>query len=493
MNPRVERKAIVLKTSVERLEGSNVKLTVTVPVEEVDRHIDATYKELAKKYRFPGFRPGKAPRPILDQNLGREYILTEATESVVNTSYPKALDSAELRPVEAPELEELETVEPGKEYTYFAEITVRPELTLTSTDDVEIALPPREATQEEIDVQLEIARERFASLEPVEDRGIEADDYVLLSFVGTVDGEPYEGNEVDKYMYEMNRGLMPAEFDEGLLGAKPGDERHIEFEIPETSSNPDFVGKTAAFDVTVHEIKAKMYPEVDDEFAANLGFDTAEELIADLRNRIDLQKGTAHSQLKERRLRDALAKRLEGEIPEQMVVSRQGQMMRDFMNMLENRDMTIDQYLQGSGVDMEGFEADIKQQAEQSVREELALEALFRAKGMEITDPDIEEEIASFGAASGSTPEDARKRWEDLGLMSVVREQIAHRKAVLWLIDNAKVTEEAPETAAATEGTKKSAPKKAAAKKASAKNKSEAQSEETGEAAGEPAAEKTEE
>lgn len=463
----------MLKTTVERLEGSNVKLTVTVPAEDVDKGIDATYKALAKKYRLPGFRPGKAPKPVLDQQLGRDYILADATEAVVNSSYPKALDAENLRPVESPELEELETVEPGKEFTYVAEITVRPDLELSTSKDIKITMPPKEATQEEIDVQLEVARERFATLVPVEDRGIEAEDFALISFTGTVDGEAYEGNVVDKYLYELSRGLMPAEFDEGLLGAKTGEDRHIEFEIPDTSSNPEFAGKTAGFDVTVHEVKAKQYPEIDDEFAANMGgFDTADELIEDLRNRINMQKAATYDQLKERRLREELTTRLEGELPEAMIVSRQSQITRDFMSMLDGRGMTLDQYVENTGIEMDKFESDMREQAIVSLREELALEALFREKGLEVTEEDIEAEVGEIGRQAEMTPEAARKRWEDLGLMSVIREQIMHRKAIEWLFDNSAVTEESPETAETTEGTKKAAPKKAA-KKAPAKKKAE--------------------
>jgi len=480
----------VLKTSVERLAAASVKLTVTVPAEDVDSAIERTYKELAKKYRFPGFRPGKAPKPILDQQLGREYILGEATEGLVNSTYSKALDLEQLRPIESPELEELETVEAGQEYTYTAEIDVRPELAVTKTEGFEISMPQREATQEEIDGQIEQVRERFATLEPVEDRGVQPDDFVLLSFVGTVDGEPYEGNEVDKYLYEMGRGLMPPEFDTGIVGAKPGDERQVEFPIPDTSSNPDFVGKNATFDITIHEIKSKVLPEVDNDFAANVGgFDSVEDMVADIKSRIDLQKGSEYDRARESRAREELAKYLDGEVPEAMITSRKSQMMRDFFNMLESRGMDVEQYLQMSGVTMDVLEADVKVQAEQSVREELALEALFRAHGLEVGDADIEEELQQIAGASESSVEDARKRWEELGLMPVVREQIMHRKAMLWLLDNLKINEEAAEqeTAQASEGTKKAATKKSTSRKKKPAEKAEKAAEEQAEA------EKTEE
>jgi trigger factor len=435
----------VLNTSVERLEGIKVKLTVTVPAEQVDESVDRAYKAVAGKVKIPGFRPGKAPRPMIDNVLGRDYVLAEATEDLVNTTYPLALDAERLRPIESPEMEELESVEPGKDYTYEAEIETRPELTVSSIADISVAMPEREATQEEIDAQLTVARERFATLEPVEDRGVAVDDFVLLSFVGTVDGEPYEGNEVDKYLYEMSRGLMPVEFDAGIIGATPGEERSVKFDIPESSSNPEFVGKTAGFEITVHEIKAKRLPEIDDEFAANVGgFDSVDDMYADLKTRIDLQKGIEYDRLKERKVRELLAERLEGDIPQAMIDSRHATMMRDFMAMLDTRQIPIDQYLAATGIDMDTVESDILAQSTQSIREDLALEALFRQQGMEVSDDDIEAELSEIAQATEAPIEDARKRWEELGLMPVISEQIMHRKAIQWLMDNAEVTLEQP-------------------------------------------------
>ncbi len=436
----------MLTTSVERLEGNVVKLTVTVPAAEVDAAITAAYKAVSGKVKIPGFRPGKAPRPMIDSMVGRDYVLAEATEELVNTTYPRALDIEFIRPIESPEMEELEPAQPGEDYTYVAQIDVRPELTLSSTEGFTVTLPEAEATQADIDLQIDAARERFATLEPVEDRGVQADDFVLLSFVGTVDGEPYEGNEVDKYLYEMGRGLMPVEFDDGILGAKPGDQRSVSFAIPDTSSNPDFVGKTAGFEITVHEIKAKQLPPVDEEFATNMGFDSVDEMTADLKSRLDLQKGVAFERAKERAVREAAAERLEGEIPEAMIKSRTSTMQRDFMSMLDSRQLTMDQYLEATGVDIETLEADITAQAEQSVREDLALEAVYRAVCGEITDADVDEEIAEIAEATNASVEQARARWVEMGLNSVLHEQIMHKKALSWLADNVSIVTESAES-----------------------------------------------
>jgi trigger factor len=274
-----------------------------------------------------------------------------------------------------------------------------------------------------VDTQIEHTRERFANLEPVEDRGIEAEDFVQLSFVGTVGGEEYEGNTVDKYLYEMNRGLMPSEFDEGLIGLKAGDTTEVEFEIPETSSKEEFVGKTAHFDITVHEVKAKVLPELDDEFASTAGgFETLSEMRDDLMTKMSDVKRAGRERALERKAREALAERLEGDVPEAMVTSRHESMLREFVDGLQQRGMSVEQYLEATGYEFEQIGEDMKEQASMLVREELALEALFRALDMEVTDEDLETEIARFAEAAETTPEDIRARWENTRAIEVITE-----------------------------------------------------------------------
>jgi len=484
-----------LKTSVEKLDGTTVKLTVTVPADEVDKAIDGTYTSVAKQVKIPGFRKGKAPRPIIDTHVGRDYVLGEATEEVVNTTYPLAVDAEGLRPIDSPEIGDLDSVKPGEEFTYVAEIETRPELTLSSYDDITVELPPASAEDSEIEAQIRYMAERFATLEPVSDRGVQVEDFVLLSFVGKVDGEEYEGNAVDKYLYEMSRGLMPIEFDRGLIGVEAGSETHIEFPIPDTSSNPDFVGRVATFDVTVHEIKAKVFPELDDDFAENVGgFESMDALRADIREKMDAQKAVAQMQLKERESRSALAARLEGDIPEAMVRSRTNAMLRDFVTGLESRGTTVEDYFATTGVDPEKLEADVREQAVESVREELALESLFRALAMELTDDDIDEELRAIAGETEEAPEDLRKRWEEAGVMAALREQVQQRKAMLWLLDHVTVVEkgEPSEGGAEDAGSESAAEakpaKKAARKRTTKKKTADLSADETTEA---PAADET--
>ncbi len=442
----------MLTTSVEPLEGNNIKLTVTVPAEEVDAAIKSAYESVGKKVRIPGFRKGHAPRPVVDNYLGKEYVLSEATEVLVDTTYPRAVDAESIRPIDSPDIGELDLVVPGEPFTYVAEVETRPELTLSHTDDIAVTVPPKHVTEAQIDEQIEFARDKFASLEPVEDRALEANDFALISFVGDVDGEPYEGNQVDKYLYELGKGAMPVEFDEGLIGMQPGEEKRIEFTIPDTSSKEEYVGKTAGFDVTVHEIKKKVLPEVDDEFATSVGgYDNVEMMREDLRIRMGATQELQHERAKEAALKKVLAERLVGEVPESMIRTKTSQLLRDFQNQLEQSGMTVESYSASIGIPVEVIEADINEQGEQVVREELALEALFRQEGMEITDEDVRNDIATMITGS-QTVEDMLARWTENGLIPVVREQIAQQRAVQWLLEHGTVTEsdgtEAAETAA---------------------------------------------
>ena len=431
----------VLTTNVEHLEANNVKLTVTVPAEQVDAAIKQAYEKLGTSVRIPGFRKGRAPRPVVDNYMGRDHVLSEATEALVEDTYPKAIDAEGLRPIESPELDEVSVVVQGEEFTYVAQVELRPELTLTHTDGIAVTVPPKMATDTQIDEQIEIARDRFASLEPIEDRALEASDFTLISFVGDVDGEPYEGNEVDKYLYVLGKGQMPTEFDDALIGAKPGEARRVEFTIPDTSTSPEFVGKTAGFDVTIHEIKAKVLPEVNDEFAVSVGgYDNVEMMREDLGIRLSASQTLQHERAKEEALKAALAERLEGDVPEAMIRQKTNQMMRDFKAQLEQRGMTVEQYVAAIGAPIEALETDINNQAAQAVKEDLALEALFRAEGMVVTDEDVDAEIKSM-LSGGEDAETVRKRWEESGLMLIIQEQIAHQKAAIWLAENAEITE----------------------------------------------------
>lgn len=460
-----------MNSSVEKLEDNRVRITVTHDADEVKKSIAGAYRRVAKQARIQGFRPGKAPRPVVDTHVGRDAVLGEALEQIVETSYPVAIDTHRLRPMERPDTGELDGLVEGEGHSYTAEVDVRPELTLSSTNDLKAVVPPSKSTDEEVDAQLDYLRDRFAQLDVVEGRGVADGDFALLSFTGTVDGEPADDLIVDKYLYEVGRGIMPPEFDRDLIGAETGANLHIEFPVPDTATNPEYVGKLSAFEVEVHEIKAKKAPDADDEFAMNVaGLETIAELRDDIRGRLDENKLAAHGRLVEREARVALAERLEGDVPQQLVDSRIASMNEEFFENLRTQGYSMADYEASTGLTHEQIRDDLAREAALRVREDLALEALFRAEALEYTDEEVDAEIAELAGEEKVPLEELRERLTASGVMALVRERIVHRHATRWLMDNVEIIEEAPSSAAEEKPKKKkgTSTKKAPAKKTDA-------------------------
>ena len=258
----------MLKTSVERLEGTTVKLTVTVPAADVDAAIAEAYKAVGKKMRIPGFRKGKAPRPVVDNYVGREHVLAEATEAVVNDCYPKAVDAEGLRPIESPETEELETVQQGEDFTFEADVVdaARARARERRRHHDRGPAARRSATPRSTRRSTSCAsasrrssRSRTAASATTTSRSSPSS--------ATSTARPTRATRSTSTSTRWAAGSCPRSSTTACSALKPGDEARVEFVIPDTSSNAEFVGKTAQFDVAVHEIKAKKLPEVDDEFA----------------------------------------------------------------------------------------------------------------------------------------------------------------------------------------------------------------------------------
>jgi trigger factor len=368
--------------------------------------------------------------------------------------------------MERPDTGELDGLVEGEAHSYTAEVDVRPELTLSGTEGLKAVVPTAKTADEEIEAQIDYLRDRFAQLEVVEGRGVADGDFALVSFTGTVDGKPAEDLVVDKYLYEVGRGIMPPGFDEGLTGAEAGSSLHVELPVPDNATNPDYIGKTAAFDVEVHEVKAKKVPEADDEFAMNVsGLETIAELRDDIRAHLDENKLAAHGRLVEREARVVLAGRLEGAVPQRLVDARIASMNEEFFDSLRTQGYSMSDYEAATGLTHDEIRDDLAREAALRVREDLALEALFRTVGLEYDDEELDAEIAELAESDKLPIAEMRERLMASGVMGLVRERIVHRHATRWLMDNVEIVEEEP-NAAAGEKPKK---EKGTSKKKSAK------------------------
>lgn len=426
-------------TTSIREEDGKTQVAIELTEQEVKKHIDSFFKDLAKN-RIPGFRPGKAPRKVLERNFGgHEAIYAEITSDMVNEVLPLALDSKDVIFIDDPKLvdEKIESVEDGKPYTFEVYGEVAPKLTLTSVEPVEIEMPPATATDEEIEAQLESLRDYYYEFEEV-DRAAEEGDYVMMSIDAKADGVAVDALNSPSRLVELGSDALPKELTDQVLGMKKDETKEFDFEVAEDDEQlADFKGKTIHAEVTVSKVQTKELPTLDEEFAKRIGFDTLEQTREEIANQINTQRERQLPELKERRCVEALAKRIEGEIPESYINYSRDEVLREFFNNLQSAGITFDQFLAQRGISADEFRADLDDEAKENAEQSLALDALFEARGMELTDADIDEQFQVV-----DDPAAARKSWEESGRMSLLREGIRRSKAAQWLIDNAIVTEE---------------------------------------------------
>lgn len=467
-----------METSAERLENNVVEVTVTVDAKSVDKTVAQTYKDLAKKYRFPGFRPGHAPRPVIDSNLGKEAVMAQATEAIVNAVEPQVLEAEDIVPVGDPSFPNAVPATAGQDFTFKVRYTVRPELELSSWDPVDITLPSEEATEAEIDNQVETFRGYFGKYEDIEGRSVEAGDSVYLKCKGI---ENADSVDFENRLYKLGMGQMPEAFDEGLIGMNPGDQKEISFDMPqpEPAEGEEAPEPTVVkIDVTVNRLVERRLPELTDEFAKNnFGFADVAAMREAIAKEIGEQKKQAIPQLKENRVTGRLAQRLEGDPTPEYTRTIFQELGQNFMSQLQARGTTLDYWLRANGMDEQTFFMDMQMQATDIARESLALDALVRHMGIEATEEDIDEEFKKAGVADW---EAAKAEFLADGRMPAIRVSIRRNKAIDWLLESAVVTiSDEPEQPAEEKAEEKVAeePKKKAAKKTTKKSTKKADAE----------------
>lgn len=408
------------------------KLTaqVTIEAEKVDAAIKAAAKEAAKKYNFPGFRKGKAPRRVVDSALGKEYILGQATNEIVGSSEGAVLNELDIVPTKEGDYQELDLCADGTDYTYTVVFSLRPTPELSSYEAVAIEMPPAEVTDAEINQQVDMLMGYHATFEDVE-RAVENGDYV------TVDIKDVEGAEAlagEGRMFAVGNGSQPTEFDEGLKGMNIDETKTITWTFPGEEE------ATASAEVTVKGIRERKVPELTDEFAKeNFGFDGIDAMRDAVKLEIEQDKTAQLPQLKENRVVAALAERLEleelDEDYEQSVFQDLGQ---NFLQSLASRGMNLDTWLQANRMTADQFIGDLHRQAADVARESLALDALARNLEIAVTDEDVDAEFAGAGVED---PDATKAAFLADGRMPAIRDSIRRSKAVDWLVENAQVTE----------------------------------------------------
>ena len=425
-----------------REEDGKASVTVALEADEVKVHIDRYFKELAKS-RIPGFRPGKAPRKVLEQNFGgHDYIYAQITTDLVNDVAALAVDGQDMIFISDPEFDEdMGTVSDGEPFTFTVYAEVKPTLTLSSYEPVEITLPDTHVTDEEIDAQIDNIREYSTDIVDVE-RAATEDDFVVIEVHATdAEGAIVPSLDSEERLVQISAPSVPKAVAAELVGMEAGQSAEFDAEIG-ASDGPEYAAYAGApvhVALTVSAVRAEVKPEADDAFAKTVGFESMTAMRVEICSYIKGEKDKIIPEMKEDRCVRALAERVEGEVSEAYVATQRQEILRNFFNRLQQQNVNFDAYLQQQGITSDQFQADLDAQAQETATQCLALDALFTGAGLELTDEDIDEAFADV-----DDPDISRESWEQSGRMSELREALRRQKASKWVLDTAIVTTEEP-------------------------------------------------
>jgi len=428
-----------MKSTVEALEGNKVKLSIAVDESEFETDIDAAFKRIAREVRLPGFRPGKAPRKVLEARIGLEAARGEAFEQALPKYYLEAVDEHDVDVIAQPEWEITAGKESG-DVAFEATVEVRPIVTVGGYDGLRVTIPSPHVDPTEIDARIDRLRESFAELQDVE-RPAQTGDNVTVDITGSRDGEAMDGLTAEDYLYEVGSGTIVPELDDQLAGAKVG--AVLEF----TADHPLPDEEPVDFRVEVKNIKEKVLPEADDAFAAEASeFETIEELRADLEQRFSVVKKMQATMAVQQKTAEALSELVEEDAPDALVNQEMQNRLEDLGMRLQAQGIGIEQYLAQTGQDQEAFVAELRESAAQGVQVDLALRAVALAEGLEVDDEELEAEYEAVAERVGQKASQVRKQLERNGQVAAVRSDLRTRKALEWLTEHVELVDEGGNT-----------------------------------------------
>lgn len=426
----------LMNATVEPEEGNTVKITIEISEEELEPSIEHAWKHIAQEVRLPGFRPGKAPRKLLEKQVGSAYGRGEALKEAVPEFYSKAVIEHDVDVIAAPELEITNGEESGP-VTVVATVEVRPEVEIAGYTGLRVEIPGLEASEDEINEQIDRLRSQSGELEEV-DRASEDGDYVTVDIVGTQDGEEVEGLNVEDYMYLIGSGMIAPEFDENLIGLSADDE--VEF----SAQSPDPEGGEVDFHVTIKNVQTRVLPDLTDEWVAEeTEFETVEELVEDTRNTLNEQRKTQARGRARHEVEHALVKLLDLEAPPEALVANEVQnRLQGMASQLSMQGISLEDYLRFTGRDVESFMGELRGAAEEGVMIDLALRAIVKAESIEADESDIDELITEMIGGADITLEAAKEQLRSAGQLSEVRSDVAKTKALDWVFEQTEVVDE---------------------------------------------------
>lgn len=427
-----------MNVTVERV-GNDATLKITLPAEEVNKGFKKAVAKIAGQVNIPGFRKGKTPRNIIEMHYGKEAVKQEAFELVANQCYTEALEQEKLIPVSDPKVED-SVFEENKDMELTIKVTLKPEVKLGDYKELHVEKDAVEVTDEAVEEQVQGLRSRHAKMVEAEEGAvIEKGDFAIIDFAGTVDGEPFSGGEGKGYPLEVGSNSFIPGFEDQLVGLKKGDSTDVDVTFPEEYFVKELAGKQAIFKVNVQDVKRKELPELTDEYvAANSDCKTVEELRASYKERMQKAAENNAQIAYEKALIDLAVANAEFEVPEIMIEDRVTQMIDEMRMSLEARKLTLEQYMQYSGIDMKQLRERQHDAAVENVKTDLVLDAIAKAENIQVSMEDVDSELSAIASQHGATLEDVKKIIKSNGTMGLLLANILRRKAAHVIIDSAK-------------------------------------------------------
>lgn len=387
-----------MSVQVEKLEKSMAKLTITVEAAKFDAAVDSAYQKNKGKIALPGFRKGKAPRAMIEKMYGTGVFYEDAANELIPEAYETAAKESELEIVAQPEIE-VTQMEKGTDFIFTATVAIKPEVTLGDYKGIEVEKKEAEVSEEEITAEIDKAREANSRLITIEDRATEDGDTVIIDFDGYVDGKQFEGGYAEDYTLVLGSHSFIDNFEDQLVGKNLGEDVEVNVTFPEEYHVDELKGKPALFKVKIKEIQKKELPELDDDFAQDVSdFDTLDEYKADVEKKILENKENQIKREQEDQIIEKIIENAQMEIPQQMIAAQTRQMTQEFAQRLQSQGLSLEQYMQFTGLTPQKMMEDLEPQALKRIQSRLVLEAVVAAESIEASDEEIDKELENMAS-----------------------------------------------------------------------------------------------
>jgi len=427
-----------VKTDVEELSPTRVRLSVEVPFDELKPSLDKAYKEVGRQVRIPGFRPGRVPPPVIDRRVGRDVVLSQAVNDAMPDLYAKAVAEGDVHALGQPDVE-ITGLDDGKELKFTVEVDIRPKFDLPDLASLAVTVDDTLVTPDEVAEYLGNLQERFASLKGVQ-RPVENDDYVSIDLSASVDGEPVEDAQASGLSYQVGSQSLLDGLDDALTGMSAGESKTFQTEL----AGGEFAGREADVTVTVHSVKVKEVPGLDDDFAQLASeFDTLGELRADTRAQLERRKSTQQVIQARDRAMDALISQVDIPLPESVVAEEVEQNREGLVQQLQRAGATLDGYLEMTNQSQEQFDSDLQERARRAVKVSLILDQLAREEELNVDQAELAAYVTRQAEQMGVAPDRLAQQLADDGRLPVAAAEVLRGKAMNLIAERVKVTDSA--------------------------------------------------